>query len=59
MMAYNVYFACDSCGNEGYAWTNKCVAYSNAQRIARSLGWKIGKNGWICPKCQKKKKDGK
>lgn len=51
-MAYNVYFACDKCGVEGLAWTNHMVAYSTCVQFAREMGWKVGKRGWICPKCQ-------
>lgn len=51
-MAYNSYFACDVCGDEGCAWTNQTVSVSRAEKIARRMGWKIGKNGWTCPRCQ-------
>ena len=32
---------------------NKCmpVSYTSAVSIARSSGWKVTKNGWICPDC--------
>lgn len=55
-MAYNVYFACDVCGNEGLSWVNHMVAYSTCVMYARQSGWKVGKRGWICPSCQKKKR---
>lgn len=56
-MAYNVYFACDRCGFEGLAWTNHMVAKSTCVKIARKMGWRVGRKGWICPDCQKKKKE--
>ena len=60
-MAYNVYFACDKCGNEGMAWCNHSVSLNICIELARETGWKVGKRGWICPRCQQKKealKDG-
>ena len=54
-MAYNVYFACDKCGNEGMAWCNHSVSLSICIKLAREAGWKVGKRGWICPRCQQKK----
>lgn len=59
-MAYNVYFSCDMCGVT-YNWVNHAVSYSSAVAIARSYGWSVGKRGWFCPECRKKKevmKDG-
>ena len=56
-MAYNVYYICDCCGNEGAAWVNYTVSLSRCQKIARKYGWKIGKYGWICPSCQNKKEN--
>ena len=54
-MAYNVYFACDKCGNEGMAWCNHSVSLSICIKLAREAGWKVGKRGWICPRCQQKR----
>ena len=31
-MAYNVYFACDKCDNEGMAWCNHSVSFDLAQK---------------------------
>lgn len=54
-MAYNVYFACDKCGNEGTAWCNFSVALSRCIKLPREAGWQVGNRGWICPRCQRKK----
>ncbi len=56
-MAYKVYFDCDKCG-VGYSWTNYSVTMPRATAIARKEGWQVGKRGWLCPSC-KKKKEGK
>ena len=53
-MAYNCYFSCDVCGDEGCAWTNLTVSLSKSEKFARAMGWKITKKGWICPSCQKR-----
>lgn len=53
-MAYNVYFSCDTCGAT-YNWVNHTVSKSTAARIARSDGWSVGKRGWFCPECRKKR----
>lgn len=53
-MAYSVCVTCDVCGS-GYQWEDHSVSYSTAVRIARKAGWSIGKRGWRCPRCQKKK----
>lgn len=55
-MAYNVYFACDQCGEVGAAWANHGVSQSICIKIAREAGWKVGKKGWICPSCQESNK---
>lgn len=54
-MAYNVYFSCDSCGAT-YNWINHAVSYSAAVSIARRYGWSVGKCGWFCPECRKKRR---
>lgn len=54
-MAYNVYFSCDSCGAT-YNWVNHSVSYSAAVLIARSYGWIVGKRGWFCSECRKKRR---
>lgn len=53
-MAYNCYIACDKCG-DGYYWTNNTVSYNRAISIARDKGWTVGKRGWYCPQCKRKK----
>lgn len=55
-MAYNVYFACDRCGIEGAAWTNRSVSLTTCAKFARAAGWIIGKHGWICPVCQRRRR---
>ena len=55
-MAYNVYFACDKCGNEGMDWGNHSVSLSICIKMAREAGRKGGKRGWICPGCQQKRR---
>lgn len=57
-MAYIVYFACDYCGKEGGAWMNRTVSQGIVTKIARDRGWQVGKRGYVCPKCQRKRKDG-
>ena len=54
-MAYNVYFSCDSCGAT-HNWMNHTVSQSTAVSIARSYGWSVGKCGWFCPECRKKRR---
>ena len=56
-MAYNVYFCCDKCGDT-YSWINTSLSISIAKTIARERGWEVGKYGWYCPKCRKRKKKG-
>lgn len=58
-MAYIEYIACDSCGMDMGGWVDQSMGICFARRYARARGWKIGKNGWICPKCQRREKDGK
>lgn len=55
-MAYIVYFACDLCGKEGGVWLNTTVSKSRIDKIARNRGWRVGKQGYVCPKCQCKRK---
>ena len=54
-MAYNVYFCCDTCGVT-HNWVNHTVSLSTAIAIARSYGWSVGKRGWFCPECRKKRR---
>lgn len=54
-MAYNVYFSCDTCGTT-YNWVNHAVSFSMAIAIARNYGWSVGKRGWFCPECRKKRR---
>ena len=51
-MAYNVYFACDGCGDTGLAWTGVTVNVSRATMYARKRGWQVGEKGWFCPHCK-------
>ena len=53
-MAYNVYYSCDKCGNT-HSWINHSVSFSIAKAMARSNGWEVGKRGWYCPKCRRRK----
>ena len=57
-MAYEVRVVCDKCGG-GFYWTNSSVSKSEATRIARKKGWQIGKRGWVCPDCKKRKDEKK
>lgn len=50
-MAYNIDCVCDRCGDNHLCWLNMTVSYTSAVSIARSSGWKVTKNGWICPDC--------
>lgn len=50
-MAYNVDCVCDCCGDAHLCWLNMTVSYTSAVSIARRSGWKVTKNGWICPDC--------
>ena len=52
-MAYNIDCVCDRCGDYHLCWLNMTafVSYTSAVSIARSSGWKVTKNGWICPDC--------
>lgn len=56
-MAYNVYFCCEKCGAT-VSWVNTSVSLSVATAIAREDGWQVGKRGWYCPNCRKRKKKG-
>ena len=51
-MAYVTQILCDMCG-AGYRWTDTSVSLSIAKSIARSEGWRVGKQGWFCPECLK------
>lgn len=55
-MAYIEYIACDKCGRDMGGWVDQSMGICFARRYARERGWKIGKNGWRCPECQRKKK---
>lgn len=50
-MAYNVYVACDCCGEELFVVTNKTISITNAGKIAKSRGWKVNQQGWYCQDC--------
>lgn len=50
-MAYNIDCVCDRCGDSRLCWLNMTVSYTSAVSIARSSGWKVTKNRWICPDC--------
>ena len=56
-MAYIEYIACDKCGVDMGAWVDRSFGICFARRYARKRGWKIGKNGWVCPECQRKKEN--
>lgn len=56
-MAYIEYIACDKCGTDMGGWVDQSMGICFARRYARARGWQIGKNGWICPKCQREKKN--
>ena len=52
-MAYNVYVACEVCGEEMFCVTNKTVSITKAEQIAKKRGWKVTKEGgWYCKDCQ-------
>lgn len=36
--------------------TNHAVSFSMAIAIARNYGWSVGKRGWFCPECRKKRR---
>lgn len=57
-MSYMVGIFCDGC-KDGCAgvWENETVNISSATRTAREQGWSVGKNGWFCSKCRRKKGD--
>jgi hypothetical protein len=56
-MAYNVYAACDKCGESILSFgVNHPMPITRAVYIARKRGWSVGKKGWICPDCRKAKK---
>lgn len=56
-MAYNVYIACDHCGEIGPSWINLTVSKRLAREIAEKEGWTVKRdgNGWYCPKCEKER----
>lgn len=53
-MAYEVRIVCDKCGG-GFYWKNESVSKVWATKQAREKGWQIGKQGWFCPACRRKK----
>lgn len=56
-MAYNVYICCEKCGVT-LSWINCSVSLSTATRIARKYGWSVGKSGWFCSNCRRRKRNG-
>ena len=51
-MAYNVYVACDRCGEDPFAWTNQTISISRAKRIVTAAGWYVLDDGaWYCHEC--------
>lgn len=56
-MAYNVYVACDHCGEIGPSWINLTVPMKLAREIAEKEGWTVKRDGkgWYCPKCEKER----
>ena len=56
-MAYNVYIACDHCGEIGPSWINLTVSKRLAREIAEKEGWTVKRDGggWYCPKCEKER----
>lgn len=57
-MAYIEYIACDKCGADMLLSVDRSFGITFARSYARKNGWQVGKNGWICPKCQRRVKDG-
>ena len=51
-MAYNVYVACDCCGEELFNQTKQTVSITKAMKTAKKKGWKIKDGGWYCKDCQ-------
>lgn len=54
-MAYIEYIACDKCGCDILISIDKSSGITFARSYARKNGWQVGKNGWICPKCQRRR----
>ena len=54
-MAYVEYVACDQCGNDLLIGTDMSYGITFARRYARKCGWQVGKAGWLCPKCRRKR----
>lgn len=52
-MAYITYCACDKCGESMIVYQDATVSLDRMKKIARREKWTVGKNGWICPDCQK------
>lgn len=51
-MAYNVYVACDGCGEELFNITNQTISITRAEKIAKKYGWAVPKaGGWYCKEC--------
>ncbi len=51
-LAYNVYVACDRCGEDPFVWTNQTAPISRAKRIVKAAGWHVTKDGaWYCAEC--------
>lgn len=53
-MAYEVRVVCDKCGC-GYSYKDFSLGKTLAAKWAREKGWQIGKRGWFCPDCKRKK----
>lgn len=64
-MAYNVYIACDRCGECIQLSCNNTYSMTRAIEKAKKCGWKvkrvkaiIGITDFLCPECAEKVKDG-
>ena len=63
-MAYNVYIACDKCGECIAFPCNVTYSMTRAIKRAKKCGWKvkrvkgiIGSTDFLCPECAEKEKE--
>lgn len=56
-MPYIEYIACDKCGRDMLLGVDRSLGITFAREKARKNGWSIGKNGWLCHNCRRKKKE--
>ncbi len=51
-MAYNIYVACDRCGEDPFEWKNQNISMRRAKKLVKEAGWYVTGDGrWYCEEC--------